>query len=175
MRPVQIKPQVSFRTDVRRTDPDAVREIVRSSGFFSAAEIEVAVELVSERLSRGESSGYHFLFIERDNRVTGYTCFGPIACTIASFDLYWIAVREEFRGQGLGRELLALSEQCIAELGGRRVYIETSSREQYNPTRAFYARCGYREEAVLADFYAPGDHKVIYVKPLPSPASTMGL
>jgi hypothetical protein len=44
------------------------------------------------------------------------------------------------------------------------VYIETSSRPPYAPTRAFYERCGYELEVVLKEFYGPGDGKAIYVK-----------
>ena len=47
--------------------------------------------------------------------------------------------------------------------GGRRIYIETSTRPPYTPTRAFYQRCGCRLEVVLEDFYAAGDGKAIYV------------
>jgi hypothetical protein len=46
------------------------------------------------------------------------------------------------------------------------VYIETSNRPQYVPTRAFYERCGYECEAVLKEFYGPGDDKVIFAKAL---------
>lgn len=52
----------------------------------------------------------------------------------------------------------------IAAAGGSRVYAETSGRDQYAPTRAFYRACGYRKVAELADFYADGDAKVIFVK-----------
>ena len=156
----------SCRTDVRESDPAAIRAIVESTGFFSSAEVDVAVELAEERLARGEASGYHFLFAEIAGRVVGYTCFGPIACTVASYDLYWIAVDEACRGQGFGRELMLASEARIAERGGSRVYIETSSRDQYQPTRLFYLRCGYTEEARLEDFYSPGDAKVVYLKRL---------
>lgn len=161
----------SFRERVVESDREAVRSIVESSGFFSTAEVDVAVELVAERLSRGECSGYQFVFGESGGRVLGYVCFGPIPCTVASYDLYWIAVHEEFRGHGLGRQLLVAAEERIAALGGQRVYIETSSRSQYDPTRAFYRCCAYREEAILADFYAPGDDKVVYVKLLKSARS----
>jgi hypothetical protein len=60
--------------------------------------------------------------------------------------------------------ILAHAEQCIARAGGRRIYVETSSRAQYIPTRRFYERHGYLREADLVDFYAPGDNKAIYVK-----------
>ncbi len=52
----------------------------------------------------------------------------------------------------------------MAGRGARRIYADTSSRPQYEPTRAFYLACGYTQEALLADFYAAGDGKVIFVK-----------
>jgi ribosomal protein S18 acetylase RimI-like enzyme len=143
-----------------------VREIVVSSGFFSKAEIEVAVELVQLRLNKGIESGYHFLFAEEDKKVLGYSCFGPIPCTVESYDIYWIAVQEDLRRSGLGVELLKKVEEKIREMGGKRIYVETSSREQYEPTRLFYSRCGYRKEATLKNFYSPGDDKVIYLRAL---------
>jgi GNAT superfamily N-acetyltransferase len=150
-----------LRSQVRPSDVAAVRDIVGSSGFFSAAELDVAVELVEDRLAKGEASDYRFLFADLDGQRIGYACYGPIACTAGSFDLYWIAVHEGHRGRGLGRRLMAATEGLIRKEGGHRVYVETSSRAQYAPTREFYLKCGYRIEATLEDFYAPGDSKVI--------------
>lgn len=155
-----------MRTEVHPSDRAAVREIVASSGFFHAFEIDVAVELVEDRLERGDASDYRFIFAEADGRPVGYACYGPIACTVGSFDLYWIAVHESHRGSGLGRRLMNEVESRIAGEGGRKVYIETSSRQQYEPTRRFYERCGYVVEAVLPDFYAAGDGKVIFARTL---------
>lgn len=157
-------PSLTIREEVRPEDRIAVRDIVESTGFFSAAEADVAVELVDERLAKGPSSGYHFVFIENEGQVLGYACFGPIACTVHSFDLYWIAVHRDQQRMGLGLKLVELSEQTIRRMGGRRVYIETSGREQYKPTRGFYERCGYHEDAVMTDFYDEGDDKVVYVR-----------
>jgi GNAT superfamily N-acetyltransferase len=159
-------PSLTYRTEVRPEDRQAVRAILESTGFFYPEEIRVAVELVEERLARGEASGYLFEFAEVEGEVAGYACYGPIACTRASFDLYWIGVRQEHRRAGLGRLLLARAEKRIRSLGGRRLYVETSSRPQYDPTRRFYLACGYRLEAQLEDFYAPGDGKVIFLKVL---------
>ena len=186
-------PDIRFRESVRPSDAAAVERIVASTGFFRPDEIAVAVELVRERLDRGPDSGYHFVFAEQARAadeprahpegnlgrvsptsppracVLGYACFGPIPCTIDSYDLYWIAVGEAARGRGLGRRILLEAERRIAAMGGARVYIETSSRPLYDPTRGFYAAAGYREEARLADFYTAGDDKVIYVRRLPPP------
>ena len=35
--------------------------------------------------------------------VVGYACYGPIACTVASYDLYWIAVDPQFQRHGIGQ------------------------------------------------------------------------
>jgi ribosomal protein S18 acetylase RimI-like enzyme len=155
---------LAFREEVRADDPGVVRDIVASTGFFHDHEIDVAVELVDERLLKGADSGYLFLFAEQGGRTVGYSCYGEVACTVGSYDLYWIAVHDDFRGQGIGGLLLRQTEELIARLRGRAIWVETSGREKYLPTRKFYLRCGYEEAAVLQSFYADGDDKVVYVK-----------
>jgi GNAT superfamily N-acetyltransferase len=157
---------MSFRYQVLPEDRNVVRRIVDSTGFFYPDEIDMAVELVEANLEQGTESGYHFVFAHDDGRVNGYTCYGPIACTRGSFDLYWIAVDKTYQQQGLGSDLLKQTEQRIRSLGGHRIYIETSARDLYRPTQRFYEACGYEAEAMLKDFYAPGDSKIIYVKNL---------
>src|SRR5688572_5857877 len=103
----KLSSQCRLRTVANRSDVDAVREIVASTRFFSPAEVDVAVELIEDRLAKVDASDYQFIFADVDSRTIGYSCFGPIACTVGSYDLYWIAVHEEFRGGGLGRRLLA--------------------------------------------------------------------
>ncbi len=155
---------MTLRTEVRREDGEVIRDIVSSTGLFRPDEISIAVELLEERLRAGLAGGYHFIFAEREGRVLGYCCYGPVPLTLHSYDLYWIAVRKEAQGTGIGKILLERSETAIGELGGRKIYIETSSKEMYRKTRRFYERCGYLAEATLREFYSPGDDKVIYVK-----------
>ena len=155
-----------FREEVRSEDRQAVGRLVRATGFFSEEETDIAVELVEERLAKGDASGYFFLLAEEGDRLLGYACFGPIPGSAHSFDLYWIAVNPGEQGRGVGRTLMAAAECLMAGRGARLIYADTSSRPQYEPTRSFYLACGYREEAFLADFYAPGDGKVIFVKTL---------
>jgi GNAT superfamily N-acetyltransferase len=156
----------TFRHEIDKRDRKAICDLARDTGFFHAGEIEIAVELVDERLGKGPSSGYEFVLAELDGRIAGYTCFGQIPCTTASYDLYWIAVRPEAQGKGLGRLLLGETERRVREMGGTRIYAETSSRPQYLSTRAFYERTGYRLSEMLEDFYAPGDGRATYLKVL---------
>jgi D-alanine-D-alanine ligase len=159
-----------FREAVRPEDRQAIGRLVRATGFFSAEEADIAVELVEERLTKGDASGYFFLFAEEGDRLLGYACFGPIPGSVHSFDLYWIAVDPREQGRGIGRMLMAAAERIMAGRGARLAYADTSSRPQYEPTRSFYLACGYLQAAFLTDFYAPQDGKVIFVKSL----STIG-
>ncbi|RPI24907.1 MAG: GNAT family N-acetyltransferase [Acidobacteria bacterium] len=157
---------MKIRTQVRPADPDEIRALVTATGFFTEEEVGIAAELIQEAVDRGTDSGYLVLVAEHDGRVLGYTCYGPIPGTDSSYDLYWIAVHPDAQGHGLGKTLIRETEKFIQEAGGQRVYIETSSRDQYAPTRRFYLSCGYAEEARLLDFYRPGDSKVMYSKKL---------
>jgi len=155
---------IGLRHEVRDEDLITVREIVESTGFFYPGEVDVAVELVDERLHRGDASGYFFAFVEMDGRTVGYSCYGPIACTASSFDIFWIAIHSDAQRHGMGKWLMSVTEELIFARGGTRIYVETSGREHYLPTRSFYDRCGYQKVAELPEFYGLDDSKVIYLK-----------
>jgi ribosomal protein S18 acetylase RimI-like enzyme len=155
--PVLRAPREADRCDIQR--------VVESSGFFSAAEVQVALEVFDEALSAG--SPYCYRVAELHGRVVGLVCWGgPIELTESSFDLYWIAVDAAQRGSGIGAVLIAAAERGAAGAGCTQLIVETSGRAQYAPTHAFYERRGYQRVAELPDFYAPGDAKVYYVKVL---------
>ena len=165
---------VSLRYDVVEADMTRVREILESTGFFYPAETDVAVELVDERIAKGEASGYFFAFVELDGRTVGYSCYGPIACTVNSYDIFWIAIHSDCQKHGFGKWLMSVTEELIFSGGGERIYVETSGRDHYLPTRRFYDRCGYQKVAELPHFYGPDDSKVIYLKthqPSPHPVA----
>ncbi len=155
---------ITFRTEVTPADLVAIRSLVESTGVFNAVELDCAVELAQECLEEGPESGYNFLFAEIDGRVVGYACYGPIALTVGSYDLYWIAVDKSVQGQGLGKKVMDKVAEIVRAEGGRNIYIETSTRPHYQATRGFYERCGCPLVATLDDFYAPGDGKAIYCK-----------
>ncbi|MGI8982603.1 MAG: GNAT family N-acetyltransferase [Pirellulaceae bacterium] len=161
--------KTTLRFEPQDSDRAAIRSVVDSTGLFRAPEVNVAVELVEARLAKGRASGYEFAFAEEEARVLGYACFGHNSMTVASYDLYWICVDKTLHGRGVGKLLLEAAEQRVRQLGGQRLYIETSTRPDYVATRGFYLRCGYTLEAELVDYYAPGDGKAIFVKAISSP------
>jgi D-alanine-D-alanine ligase len=167
--------------EIRRCRPEdrqTVLSFLAETGFFRPDEIEVARELLDAALADGPEGHYQSFVacadrsqLSDDDRQpatasepAGWICFGPTPCTLGTYDIYWIGVAPAWQGRGIGRALTAFAERAISERGGRLLVVETSSRETYRRTRQFYEALGYSEAAHIADFYGPGDHRVILVK-----------
>ncbi|MGH7118320.1 MAG: GNAT family N-acetyltransferase [Acetobacteraceae bacterium] len=156
-------PEVAFRRRLLADDAKAICALCRATSFFTDAEIAVAEELVRTALAEGERSSYRFLLTEQPHGLLlGYACFGPVPGCVGAWDLYWIMVHPAAQGSGIGRRLLQTIAAEAADAGGRTLYAETAGRALYAPTRRFYEATGFSLEAVLADFYAPGDAKQIW-------------
>jgi len=102
--------------------------------------------------------------------MAGFACYGKHALTASTYDLYWIVVDPDAQRSGVGSDLLSFVEQQIADLHGTLLLIETSSTPAYQSARKFYRHHRYQRAAVLRNFYAPGDHLIIYTKALKEPA-----
>ncbi|MFQ6044831.1 MAG: GNAT family N-acetyltransferase [Gemmatimonadales bacterium] len=141
------------------------REIVAAAGIFRQAEIDIAVEVL-EDATKTPGDDYYALGAYERGTLVGFVCYGPTPGTVATWDLYWIAVDPAVHRQGVGRQLLAACENSIREHGGGLIIIETSSRDDYRATRAFYEAHGYTAAARVPGYYAPRDDLVIYTKSL---------
>ncbi len=153
-------------TPAREPDRSAIEGILRRSRVFREAEIGVALEVLDAYLTKPGQKDYQVYVASRAGAPVGWVCFGRNEMTDGTFELYWIAVDPEHHREGVGRALMALAEYEASRQGGRMVAVETSSREDYHATRRFYVGLGYRQAALVPDYYAPGDGKVILVKRL---------
>jgi D-alanine-D-alanine ligase len=148
-------------------DGEQIHTITYSTNVFNQEEMGCVDELWQEYQAHGpEGSGYYFLVEKEDRHVLGFTCYGPRSLTSGTYDLYWIAVDPTARRGGVGRKLLAATEEAIRLLGGRLMVLETSGMPAYVPTRNFYLSTGYTLEATIKDFYKEGDDLVIFTKHL---------
>jgi GNAT superfamily N-acetyltransferase len=158
-------------------DVTRVVELTRDTGVFRDEEILIAEEVVLEAVRTVEAGNndrpdrpdpdrpYYALGAEVEGRIVGWICWGATPCTVATWDLYWMAVDPEVHGQGVGTALLEAMEQRLSDKA-RLIVIDTSGRPDYAPTRAFYRARGYQTAAVVRDFYALGDDQVIFSKRL---------
>lgn len=156
---------MKFRKKLKPTDTSYIKEILESTGFFYDSEVDIAIELAQENLEKGEDkSGYIFNIVEIDDKPIGFTCYGKIPGAVDSFDLYWIAIHKSQRGKGIGKILMTMAVEDIDKMHGKNVWIETSSRAIYEPTRQFYLKSNCEIIAELPDYYGPNDNKVIFLK-----------
>ena len=148
------------------SDRTRVGEIVRATGVFRSQEEAIALEVFDSAVAK-PGVDYHALGAYDDlGLLVGFTCYGNTPCTEATWDLYWIAVDPAGHRRGMGRALMEATERAIALGNGRLVVVETSSRPEYGPTRAFYEALAYQATARIPDFYAAGDDLVVYTKRL---------
>lgn len=146
-------------------DGSQIQSITARAGVFSQEETDSVSVMWAEYLTLGaESSGYHFVVYREMNQVLGFAIYGPRDLTDGIFDLYWIAVDPVARCNGVGRTLLTACEEVVRQLGGRMLIAETSGTPLYESTRKFYFGLGYKNEAIIEDFYTIGDDLMIFIK-----------
>ena len=118
---------------------------IREASIASARKLVKSVPRGIMRM-RGAASGYFFVFAERDGSAVAYSCYGPIACTISSFDVFWIAVHRTAQKEGLGKRLMTLTERLIHDQGGQRCVLgrgEHRLRSEPGASGHGDGRCGW--------------------------------
>jgi len=144
------------------SDKPVVMKILAAIPEFTPSEVSVAEEVIDSYLAG--PADYHIQVAELDTTVVGYICYGRTPLTESTWDIYWMGVSPTHQQQGVGSALLTFAEAKIGEAGGRLIIIETSSKPEYEKTRRFHLRHGYRSICQIADFYALGDDKLILTK-----------
>jgi ribosomal protein S18 acetylase RimI-like enzyme len=147
-------------------DKPALMQILQHTPEFKPHEVVVAEEVIDAYLADPDGSGYHTLTAYTEGQLAGYICYGPTPCTVGTWDVYWVAVAGDRRGQGIGGALTKKAEDAIRQAQGRMILVETSSSPVYENTRRFYLGQGYELIARVPDFYAPGDDLLVMQKRL---------
>jgi ribosomal protein S18 acetylase RimI-like enzyme len=79
--------------------------------------------------------------------------------------LRFLAVDEQYRGQGIGAALVDWAKEAATAAGMRRLYVDTSHDNVRGMT--FYIRQGFIPEVCRFNFYKPGLHQVNFWLDLP--------
>jgi GNAT superfamily N-acetyltransferase len=144
-------------------DKPALMALLRDTPEFEEAELPIAEEVIDGYLA-SPGRDFDITVAVEGKRLIGYICWGSTPLTASTWDIYWMAVSQDRRGAGVGSALLKAAEDGIKKSGGTLALIETSSKPNYLNTRRFYLRKGYKRVSRIRDFYAPGDHRLIFEK-----------
>ena len=159
---------MSFPFKIRpllRGDRPPLAALLKAQDHFRHPEVQIALELIDLALDQPGQEDYLIRCAEgSQGEILGYICYGKAPLTDAVYDLYWIVVHPDYWSRGPGSALLLRAEDEVKDLKARLLLIETSSLSSYARPRSFYLKHGYRELARVPDYYAVGDHKLIFGK-----------
>lgn len=154
---------------IRPSNPTETEVLVRmaaATGVFKPLEIDTLRELLVDYHGGDGSDCHHAVTVDEGGRPIAFAYYAPTPMTEGTWHLYWIVVDKSVQARGVGARVMAYVEGEVASRGGRVLLIETSSLPAYDLTRKFYLKLGYDQEATVRDFYADGDHQVIFRKRL---------
>jgi GNAT superfamily N-acetyltransferase len=149
-----------------RDETDLLVLMAAGTGVFKPLELDTLRELLGDYHTNEGTDGHRAVSIEEVGRVVGFAYFAPTPMTEATWHLYWIVVDKSVQARGIGANLMHFVEAEVKAAGGRVLLIETSALLAYELTRKFYLKLDYEHEATVRDFYADGDHQVIFRKRL---------
>ena len=148
-------------------DTDTLVALTEATGLFKPLEIVALREVLDDYHATNQADGHFAITCEEAGAIVGFAYYAPAPMTEGTWHLYWIAVRNDQQGQGVGTRLLRHVENDIrATHQGRVLLIDTGSLPHYERTRQFYRKNGYEQHALLQDFYAEGDSMVVFRKAL---------
>ena len=141
------------------SDLDALTGIIYGCGLFSPEEAEGFAGSLPGLLA---DPAQHWRILKRGAEAVGAAYLSLDGMSGDVWNLWFIALLPEARGDGGGTRLVSAAEEVVRAGGGRMLLVETSCANAQQAARAFYAARGYDEEARIRDYYAPGEAKVIF-------------
>ena len=154
---------------IRPTEPkdtDALIEIAHRTGVFKPIEISALGERLNDFYARDKARGHLSITLEHEGVPVGFAYYAPAEAVERLWLLKWIAVDIRLHGRGIGTTLLTHAETDVRRRRGRLLLIETSTLPHYAPIHAFCKKLEYEQTALVRDYFADGDHMVVFSKRL---------
>lgn len=162
----------SMIRDAAVEDRQALIALAGDTGLFPTPEELAEFTEGLDRFYEGSDNVEHaWLVCEVDGSVAGAAYYAPDGTHYPSplqddgvWNMYFTGVQPSRQRHGVGSRLLEEVETQLRSREGKRLVIETSGKGSFEHIRAFYAKHGYDAGVVTADFYGPGDDKVMFNK-----------
>jgi len=151
------------------SEVEQIKRLAIDTDMFAIEEVGFFDETLAGFFD-GSLEDHHWLVVEgSDGQVNAAAYYAPEPFSDRMWNLYFISVSPDHQSQGLGTSLIGAIEARLSDRGeevAQVLIVETSSTDQYAPTRAFYRKLGFDEEARIRQFYGPTDDKVVFWKSL---------
>ncbi len=144
-------------------DRDSILSLVEASGQFDSDGLAHVLSTLDAHLA-GQGDG--IWFTADDGEPIGVAYCAPEAVTSGTWNLLMLWTRQDRHGQGHGTALVRQVEDAVRGRKARLLIVETSGLPAFATARSFYAKCGFTLEATIKNFFADGDHKVVFTKSL---------
>ncbi|MFG6443394.1 GNAT family N-acetyltransferase, partial [Roseateles sp. LKC17W] len=140
----QVLVQIQYRTAIPLDSEECIRirGITRENAISSEvlAGMGITVETLAKAIEAGELSGFVCM---AGSQIAGY-CFGASA----TGEIVVLALRREFEGMGVGRELLSRVAAHLGKLGHSRLFLACSADSSVR-SHGFYRHLGWRSTGVV--------------------------
>ncbi|WP_299829665.1 GNAT family N-acetyltransferase [uncultured Roseobacter sp.] len=146
----------------KHDDIAALQEVLKGTQLFPS---EMLPNMVRNFLSDDESSDI-WLTCEIEGKPVGFCYAVPEELAEGAWNMLAIAVLPTEQGGGCGSAIAKHLEEELKARGQRILIADTSGADDFAPTRDFYRKNGYAEEARIRDFWAAGDDKIVFWKSL---------
>ena len=94
--------------------------------------------------------------VASDGRVAGYLCPSQV---LDEGEILDVAVRDDFRGQGIGRLLVTEALRLFRERGAQRVWLEVRTSNQ--AAISLYRALGFRQTGLRKRYYENGEDALL--------------
>lgn len=148
-------------------DRPEVMKLAEASGLFKPNELEAVGEVLDACLTGENGPDQHWIAFDQ-GELLAVAYYAPEQMSDRVWNLFFIAVRPDQKGKGLGKQIIQYVEESLAGRGERLLIVETSGLASFEDTRAFYRSCGFEQAGSIRDYYGPGDAKVIFIKDIAS-------
>jgi ribosomal protein S18 acetylase RimI-like enzyme len=140
------------------SDQSTVKAIAVSTGMFADSEWQ------GPDLGSLQNDHHWVVATNESGEILGSAYFGPEMVSDLLWNTYFLAVRKEMHGQGVGKFIMQYIEKLGIQSGIRTLIVETSNQESYARARGFYLSLGYVREAEIRNYYGEGDNKIVFWK-----------
>ncbi len=157
--------QAEMSYQISRTvkeDLSGIKSILETIELFPPEMLE---EMIADFLENPNSNALWLTYSENEIPL-GFVFCNIEMLTDGTYNMYAIGVKNYQQGKGIGAKLVNAVETQLRTKGGRVLIVDTSSTDEFGATRNFYLKNGYEKEAVIRDFWAEGDDKVVFRKKL---------